>query len=45
MLSLLYLKKKEHEHPPNKLIMTKFIIHAISMINNKAFLGFIDKIS
>ena len=37
--------RKNHEHPPNKLIVTKFIRHALPMFNNKAFLDFIDNIS
>ena len=43
MLSHLYLKN--HENPPNKLIVTKVIRHTLPMFNNKAFLDFIDKIT
>ena len=40
-----FILRKNHEHPPTKLIVTKLIRHTLPMVNNKAFLDFIDKIS
>ena len=44
MNAFTFILRKNHEHPPNKLIVTKFIRHTLPMFNNKAFLDFIDKI-
>ena len=45
MNAFTFILRNNHEHPPKKLIVTKFIRHTLPMINNKAFLDFIDKIS
>ena len=45
MNAFTFILRKNHEHPPNKLIVTKLIRHTLPMFNNKAFLNFIDKIS
>ena len=45
MNAFTFILRKNHEHLPNKLIVTKFIRHTLPMFNNKAFLNFIDKIS
>ena len=44
MNAFTFILKKNHEHLPNKLIVTKFIRYTLPMFNNKAFLDFIDKI-
>ena len=43
MSAFIFIPRKNHENPPNKLIVTKFISHTLPMFNNKAFLDFIDK--
>ena len=45
MNAFTFMLGKNHEHPPNKLIVTKFVRHTLPMFNSKAFLDFIDKIS
>ena len=44
MNAFTFIPRKNHENPPNKLMVTKFIRDALPMFNNKAFFGFIDKI-
>ena len=45
MNAFTFIPRKNHENPPKKLIVTKFIRDTLSMFNNKAFFGFIDTIS
>ena len=44
MNAFTFIPRKNHENPPNKLMVTKFIRDTLPMFNNKAFSGFIDKI-
>ena len=44
MNAFTFIPRKNHENPPNKLMVTKFIRDTLPMFNNKAFFGFIDKI-
>ena len=45
MNAFTFILRKSQEHPPNKLIVTKFVRDTLPMFNSKAFLDFIDKIS
>ena len=45
MNSFNFLARKNHENPPNKLIVTKFIRLSLPIFNNKAFLALTDKLS
>ena len=45
MNAFTFIHRKNHEHPPDKLMVTKFIRHTLPMFSNKAFLDFEDKIS
>ena len=45
MNTFTFIPRQIHENPTNKLIVTKFNRHTLPLFNNKAFLGFIDKIS
>ena len=45
MNAFTFIPRRNHKNPPNKLIVTKFIRVALPMLNNKAFLNFVDKIS
>ena len=45
MNAFTFTPRKNHENPPNQLIVTKFTRHTLPMFNNKVFLDFMDKTS
>ena len=45
MNAVTFIPRENHENPPNKLIVTKFVRDTPPLFSNKAFLDFTDKIS
>ena len=42
MNAFTFILRKNNQNSHNKLIVTKFIIHTLPMLNNKEFLDFIN---
>ena len=45
MNAFTFIPRKKPENPLDELIVTEFVRHPLPMLNNKAFLDFIDGIS